>query len=244
MDRSSLVAAYRELIAHGLSQGTAGNVSLRHGAAMLITPSALPAAAMRAPDIAAMPIAGDGAWRGRARPSSEWRMHRDIYRARPEIGAIVHAHAPYATALAMARRPIPAAHYMVAAFGGADVPCAPYATFGTAALSAVAVQALAGRTACLLANHGCLALGADLAEAMWRAMELETLSKQYLLSLAAGPVLLGEAELAEALAAFGAYRGGTSGGGKSGGGAERGGATGSKPAAAAPTRSRRRSSAR
>ncbi len=211
MHRTALVAAYRELIARGLSQGTAGNISLRHGAAMLITPSALPAASMRAADIAAMPITGDGDWRGRARPSSEWRMHRDIYRARPEIGAIVHAHAPYATALAMARRPIPAAHYMVAAFGGADVPCAPYATFGTAALSAVAVRALLGRTACLLANHGCLALGADLAEAMWRAMELETLAKQYLLSLAAGPVLLGEAELGEALAAFGAYRGGGAG---------------------------------
>ncbi len=239
MNRSALVAAYRELIARGLSQGTAGNISVRHGEAMLITPSALPAAAMRAPDIAAMPIAGDGAWRGRARPSSEWRMHRDIYRARPEIAAIVHAHAPYATALAMARRPIPPAHYMVAAFGGGDVPCAPYATFGTAALSAVAVRALAGRTACLLANHGCLALGTDLAEAMWRALELETISKQYLLSLAAGPVLLGEAELAEAQAAFGAYRGGASQAA-----ANRDGATGSKPAAAAPTRSRHRSSAR
>ncbi len=120
---------------------------------------------------------------------------------------MVHAHPPYATALAMARRPIPPAHYMVALFGGGDVPCAPYATFGTAELSAVAVAALAGRTACLLANHGCLALGRDLAEAMGRAVELETLAQQYLLSLAAGPVLLSERELAEALAAFGEYRG-------------------------------------
>ncbi len=214
MDRSSLVAAYRELIARGLSQGTAGNVSARRGEAMLITPSALPAAAMRAADIAQMRLAEDGAWRGRARPSSEWRMHRDIYRARPEIGAIVHAHPPHATAMAMARRPIPAAHYMVAAFGGGDVPCAPYRTFGTAALSEVAVATLAGRTACLLANHGCIALGADLADAMWRAVELETLAQQYLLSLAVGPVLLSRRELAEALAAFGAYRGGGAAAGK------------------------------
>jgi L-fuculose-phosphate aldolase len=208
MSRGALVAAYRELIARGLSQGTAGNISERVGAAMLITPSALPAASMRAADIADMALAGDGAWAGRAKPSSEWRMHRDIYRARPEIGAVVHAHPPYATALAMARRAIPAAHYMVAAFGGGDVPCAPYRTFGTAELSAVAVATLAGRTACLLANHGCIALGADLAEAMWRAVELETLAQQYLLSLAAGPVLLSKGELADALAAFGAYRGG------------------------------------
>jgi L-fuculose-phosphate aldolase len=228
MPRTGLVAAYRELIARGLSQGTSGNVSIRRGGAMLITPSALPAAAMRAADIAEMALAGDGGWKGPAKPSSEWRMHRDIYRARPEVGAIVHAHPPHATAMAMARKPIPAAHYMVAAFGGGDVPCAPYATFGTAELSAVAVAALRGRTACLLANHGCLALGRDLAEAMWRAVELETLAQQYLLSLAAGPVLLSKRELADALAAFGAYRGGTS----------------SSAADVAPTRSRRRSAAR
>lgn len=228
MSRGALVAAYRELIARGLSQGTAGNVSVRRGETMLITPSALPAAAMRAADIAEMRLADDGVWRGRAKPSSEWRMHRDIYRARPEVGAIVHAHPPHATAMAMARKPIPAAHYMVAAFGGVDVPCAAYATFGTAALSAVAVAALAGRTACLLANHGCLALGSDLADALWRAVELETLAQQYLLSLAVGPVLLSKRELAEALAAFGAYRGGAS----------------PTPADAAPRRSRRRSSAR
>jgi L-fuculose-phosphate aldolase len=228
MSRADLVAAYRELIARGLSQGTSGNVSIRRAGTMLITPSALPATAMRAADIAEMALAGDGAWKGPAKPSSEWRMHRDIYRARPEVGAIVHAHPPHATAMAMARKPIPAAHYMVAAFGGGDVPCAPYATFGTAELSAVAVTALRGRTACLLANHGCLALGRNLADALWRAVELETLAQQYLLSLAAGPVLLSKRELADALAAFGAYRGRTS----------------SSAEDAAPTRSRRRSAAR
>lgn len=207
MDRLSLVGAYRELIARGLSQGTSGNVSARQGGTMLITPSALPAARMRAADIVEMELAGEGEWYGRARPSSEWRMHRDIYRARPEVGAVVHAHPPYATALAMARRPIPAAHYMVAAFGGAEVPCAPYAMFGSAALSRVAVAALTGRTACLLANHGCLALGRDLAEAMACAVELENLAQQYLLSLALGPVLLSPREISDALAGFAAYRG-------------------------------------
>ena len=232
MSRAALVAAYRTLIARGLSQGTSGNVSLRVGAAMLITPSALDPARMRAADIAEMRLDGEFVWKGRAKPSSEWRMHRDIYRARPEIGAIVHAHPPHATALAMARRPIPPAHYMVALFGGADVPCAPYATFGTAALSRVAVTALRGRTACLLANHGCLALGRDLAQAMAHAIELETLAQHYLLSLAAGPVLLSDAEMAAALAAFGAYRAGD------GGGVSPPGAGG------APRRSRRGSAAR
>lgn len=206
--RAALVAAYRDLIAGGLSQGTSGNVSLRQGAAMLITPSAVPAAAMRAADVARMTVAGEGAWQGPAKPSSEWRMHRDIYRARPEVGAVVHMHSPYATALAMARRAIPAAHYMVAAFGGSDVRCSEYATFGTAELSAAAVAALAGRSGCLLANHGALALGASLEEAMWRAGELEALARQYLLALAAGPVLLSAGEMADALAAFGAYRAG------------------------------------
>lgn len=206
--RAALVAAYRDLITRGLSQGTSGNISVRQGAAMLITPSGTPAAAMRAADIARMEIAGEGAWRGPAKPSSEWRMHRDIYRARPEVASVVHTHSPYATALAMARRAIPAAHYMVAAMGGGDVRCSVYATFGTAELSRAAVAALAGRTACLLANHGAVAFGVTLDEAMWRAGELETLAKQYLLSLAAGPVLLSARETRAALAAFGAYRAG------------------------------------
>ncbi len=124
-------------------------------------------------------------------------MHCDIYRARPELGAIVHAHPPAATALAITRRSIPPLHYMIVAAGGDDIPCADYATFGTAELSAAVVRALTGRQACLMANHGMLAAGPDLPRALWLAGEVEALADYYLRTLTVGgPVLLSAAELA------------------------------------------------
>ena len=204
--RRGVIAACLALDAAGLNQGTSGNVSVRHGAAMLVTPSATPYAAMRPEHVAAVPLDGDGAWSGPLPPSTEWRFHRDILRARPEMGAVVHAHPTFCTALAMARRPIPACHYMIAAFGGTDVRCAPYARYGTAELSAHAVAALAGRNACLLANHGMIVCGPTLARAMWLAVELEALARQYAHSLAlGGPVLLSDAEVAEAALGFASY---------------------------------------
>ncbi len=151
--------------------------------------------------------------RGRYRPSSEWRFHLDIYLARPEVGGIVHHHAPYTTALAMARREIPACHYMIARFGGAPLRCAAYALFGTAALSVNVLKALEGRTACLMENHGGIATGRDVATALAAATELEVLAQQYLLSLAAGgPVLLTDAEIDAAITQFAtAYRPNTGG---------------------------------
>jgi len=157
--------------------------------------------------LASLPLEGEyGAWEGPLKPSTEWRFHLDILRAKPEVGAVVHTHSTYATVLAIARKPIPACHYMMAAFGGMDIPCAPYARFGTAALSDHAIAALDGRTGCLLANHGMIATGATLDKAMWLAVELETIARQYYLSLAiGGPVLLSEAEIAETREAFGSY---------------------------------------
>lgn len=208
-DRQAIIDACRDMNASGLNQGTSGNVSVRHGAVMLITPSATPYDAMTPDMIAEMPLdagAEDGAWSGPRKPSTEWRFHRDILRARPEIGAVVHAHPPYCTTLAVARRPIPACHYMIAAFGGKDVRCSGYATYGTAALSALALDALTDRTACLLANHGMIALGETLDKAMWRAVELETIARQYYQSLLiGGPVLLDDAAIAETMAGFGSY---------------------------------------
>ena len=134
------------------------------------------------------------------------RDFRRGQRARPDAGGIVHAHSTYATVLAIARREIPACHYMMAAFGGMNIRCAGYARFGTAELSALALQALEGRNGCLLANHGMIAIGASLDKAMWLAVELETIARQYYLSLAiGGPVLLSEAEIAQTTAAFGSY---------------------------------------
>ena len=192
----------------GLNQGMSGNVSVRDGERMLITPTNTPYDLMALPDIALMLVADEaGGWEGPRRPSSEWRMHRDILAARPEFGAVVHAHPITCTALAMMRRGIPPCHYMVATFGGEDVRCASYATFGTAALSEAVTDALRERSACLLANHGMIACGSDLAQAMWRAVELEALARQYHACLAAGrPVLLSQAEIAAAQRQFAAYR--------------------------------------
>lgn len=204
----SIISACRRLSETGLNQGTSGNISLRDGPTMLITPSATSYEAMRPEDIVKMTIADrDGKWLGFTRPSSEWRFHRDILHARPEIGAVVHAHPPYCTALAIAGREIPPCHYMIVAFGGDNVRVAPYAQYGSQRLSDVALAALQDRTACLLANHGMIALGRNLDEAMWRAQELEALARQYLLSLAAGPPrFLNDSEIAEASHHFGAYR--------------------------------------
>ncbi|MEM7190482.1 MAG: class II aldolase/adducin family protein [Pseudomonadota bacterium] len=205
--RKEIIARCRHMNASGLNQGTSGNISARAGQHMLITPSAVPYDDLTPKLIARMPLDGSDAHDGPLKPSSEWRFHRDILMARPEVGAIVHTHSLHATALSMARKPVPPAHYMVALFGGPDVRCSDYAQFGTQALSDAALTALADRRACLLANHGMITLGRDLTQAMHLAEELETLARQYLLSCAAGgPVLLSDDEIGEALAAFDSYR--------------------------------------
>jgi L-fuculose-phosphate aldolase len=204
--RTAIIHACRRMNALGINQGTSGNISVRHGDAMLITPSATPYDLLEPAMIASMPIAGNGSWTGPNKPSSEWRFHRDILRARPEIQAIVHSHPTYATTLAIARRDIEACHYMIAAFGGATIRCAPYATFGTPELSAHAVTALQDRMGCLLANHGMIALGETLDKAMWRAVELETLARQYYHALLLGsPHILTPAEIDDAIAQFAGY---------------------------------------
>jgi len=203
--RRAIVESVRWLMARGLYAGTSGNVSARAPGGMLITPSAVPCEAVDAASI--IFVAGDGAARGRLAPSTEWRIHRDIYRRRPEVGAVVHTHSTFATALACLRRPVPAFHYMVAKAGGDDIRCARYATYGTAALSRNALAALAGgRRACLLANHGLLALGGDLAAARALAQEVEALCAQYLHARAAGaPAILPAREMRRVRAKFAGY---------------------------------------
>ena len=205
--RLAIIEACRAMNAAGLNQGTSGNISVRHEGTMLITPSATPYETMRPDMIAAMPLdLQDGTWSGPLKPSTEWRFHLDIMRHRPDVGAVVHAHPPFCTTLAVARRAIPACHYMIAAFGGTDVRCAPYALFGTGELSDHAVAALEGRSACLLANHGMITCAATLDRAMWLAVELETIARQYWQALLiGGPSLLSEAEVAEAAAKFTGY---------------------------------------
>lgn len=190
----------------GLNQGTSGNISARYEDRMLITPSATPYAKMTPDMIVSMPFDAEyGVWDGPLKPSTEWRFHFDILKGRPDMAAVVHAHPTYCTALAIARKEIPAAHYMVAAFGGTNVRCAPYARFGSAELSEYAIEALQDRTACILANHGSIAMGEDLDKAMWRAVELETIARQYYLALALGPVILTDEQIADTMKAFGSY---------------------------------------
>lgn len=209
--REAIVATAREMNALGINRGKSGNVSARWREAgfdgYLVTPTGMPYASMTAADIVAMPLDGDAdAARGERLPSSEWRFHRDIYRARPDARAIVHTHSPFATALACLNRGIPAFHYMVAVAGGNDIRCAAYATFGTQALSDHAVDALDGRDACLLANHGMIAVGASAASALALAVEVETLAEMYWRALAIGsPVLLSDTEMEIVVAKFRTY---------------------------------------
>jgi methylthioribose-1-phosphate isomerase len=211
--RVAIVDGARSLHPLALSAGTSGNLShrwTRDGVpGMLITPSAVPYEQMTSEMVVWMPLDESSVVQGR--PSSEWRMHRDIYVARPEIEAVVHAHPPHATALAVLpeiqRDGIPAFHYMVAVAGGDDIQCAPYATFGTQALSDHAVTALADRRACLLANHGILALGGDVAEALALAVEVETLAQMYAQARGLGtPVILGADEMRRMQAKFADYQ--------------------------------------
>jgi len=205
--RTGIVTACRRMNALGINQGTSGNISARYGDRMLITPSGVPYDDMSPGDIAALPIEGEyGSWDGPLAPSTEWRFHLDITRARPEVGAIVHTHSTYATTLATARKGIPACHYMIAAAGGSTIRCADYATYGTKELSDNALAALEERTCCLLANHGMIATGANLDKAMWLAVELETIARQYYLSLSiGGPVVLPDDEIARVMEGFKSY---------------------------------------
>ena len=205
--RAEIIAAARALEPARLGVNRSGNVSARWGDGFLITPTGVPYDRLLPADLAHVRL-DDGHASGPLLPSSETPFHRAIYRARRELGAVVHSHSPHATALACAGRPIPPFHYMVAVAGGGSVECAPYATFGSEALSDHAVAALGeSRRACLLANHGQIACGGTLDAALELAREVEALAQQYLLSLLVpgGPVLLDEAEMARVLAKFETY---------------------------------------
>ncbi|WP_019024284.1 MULTISPECIES: L-fuculose-phosphate aldolase [unclassified Thioalkalivibrio] len=202
--RQAIIETALETNRRGLNQGTSGNVSARLGDGMLITPSGVPYEALRPEDLVA--VDAQGLWPDHQKPSSEWHFHRAILQARPELNAVVHVHSTYASVVAIQGRDIPALHYMVAAAGGNSIRCAPYATFGTEQLSRYAVEALQDRLACLLANHGMIATGADLARALWLTEEVELLAQQYVLSLQiGGPQLLGDDEMARVLEKFRDY---------------------------------------
>jgi L-fuculose-phosphate aldolase len=202
--RDAVIQTCLAMNEEGINQGTSGNVSVRTDEGFLITASGIPYKKMKPKHVVEMDL--DGGYRGEYLPSTEWRMHMDIFKARPEAQAIVHVHSTYATALACLRKDIPAFHYMIGIAGGASLRVSDYAEFGTQALSDTMLKAMEGRSGCLLANHGQICFGDTLEKALWRAGEIEALSHQYWAALLAGkPVVLGEAEMATVLNRFGTY---------------------------------------
>jgi L-fuculose-phosphate aldolase len=206
MTAEALIATAQALDALGYMPSKSGNVSIRTARGFLITPSGLPYAQLTPGELVEC-APGGSVLAGQRRPSSEWRLHAEIYAARPDAQALVHTHSPHATALSCARHPIPAFHYMIAMAGGDDIPCSDYATFGTPELAQAAVRAIEGRRACLLANHGVVAIGGGLAAADALAREVENLAREYLLLLASGlsPVLLTPEEMVAVKAQFRGY---------------------------------------
>jgi L-fuculose-phosphate aldolase len=202
--RRAIIATARDMNRVGLNQGTSGNIGHRVVEGFLVTPTGMEYDRLRPADIVLMRF--DGSHEGRRAPSSEWRFHRDILAARPEIDVVLHTHSMFATTLACLGREIPSFHYMVAVAGGASIRCAPYATFGSETLSRHAVEALDGHKACLLANHGMIVLGKTLRETLKRAVEVETLAAMYWRALQRGePALLGEPEMTRILEKFKSY---------------------------------------
>lgn len=200
--REQLVDCARRMQASGINQGTSGNLSVRIPGGMLITPSSLPYEQMQPTDLVALDLKGEPLFipadgRPQRRPSSEWRLHADVLASRPEVQAVLHCHSIHATALACHGRDIPPFHYMTAVAGGHDIRCAPYATFGTQELSDGVVQALEGRLACLMAQHGQVSVGPTLDKALALAVEVETLARIYLQALALGEPPLLSAEQME-----------------------------------------------
>lgn len=182
----SLLHTAQQMAALGLNKGSSGNASVRVEKGFLVTPSGVPADKLNADAMVLMDMQGNA--EADKRPSSEWRFHRDILQARPEVNAVVHCHSMFATTMACLGADVPPFHYMMAVIGGDNLRCAPYALFGTQALSDEAVKALEGRKACLLAHHGMIAVGASLAQALAIAVEVENLCEQYWRLLQLGPV--------------------------------------------------------
>jgi L-fuculose-phosphate aldolase len=196
--RQEMVETCRKMNAIGINQGTSGNLSSRLRDGFLVTPTSLPYDRMGPDDLVEM--AFDGTYVGRHRPSSEWRFHRDILKARRDVNVVLHCHSIFATTLAVHHKTIPSFHYMTGVAGGTTIRCAKYATFGTQALSDYALEALEGRLACLLGQHGQIALGTTLERALWLAVEVETLSRMYVHALMLGePPVLSDEEMARVL---------------------------------------------
>ena len=203
--RAEIISIAQRVSTSGLSPGRSGNVSVRVDGGMLITPTGMHYAEMRPSDIVEVRMDGRVA-PGQRVASSEWRVHLAIYKTREDAGAIVHTHSLNATALSCLHRGIPAFHYMVAEAGGDKIACAPYATYGSEELARFAVKALGPRLACLMANHGAVAVAETLRKAYELAGEVEVLASQYARALQIGrPRILGAREMGRVIEKFKTY---------------------------------------
>lgn len=202
--REGVVETMKAMDSAGLNHGTAGNVSVRFEDGMLISPSGIPASMLTSEQV--VPTQFDGSFSGDFKPSSEWRMHSGLLEKRTDVNAVVHCHSRFATTLACARKPIPFLHYMTAVTGGAEIPVAPYATFGTQDLADSILEALDGRFGCLMANHGQIAVSTSLKRALSVAEEIETQAGYYYGTLAiGGPVVLTDEDLKNVAIEFKKY---------------------------------------
>ena len=202
--RESIIEHCLEMNRSGINQGTSGNISIRHEDGLLITPTSMPYESIKPSDIVLLDAKGKS--QGPHRPSSEWQFHKDILDARPEVNSVVHAHPTYCTVLAIMGREIPPIHYMLSVFGGPNIRCAPYAIYGSKELSDHAVDALEDRKACLLDHHGMIAVGTSLPQAMWLAVELETVARQHHGCLQLGdPPLLSEQQIQDVIDKIAGY---------------------------------------
>lgn len=205
--REQIIATCHSMVQSSLVEGTAGNISVRVTDGLLLTPSALPYEQMTPDHICKLPLTEAPAPNASPKPTTEWAFHQAVMQARPDVTAVVHAHPPYATAIAIQRRKIEAVHYMVAVFGGTDVPLVDYALFGSPKLAQGVADAVKDRDGCLMANHGALTTGNSLDQALWRMQELENLARMETYARIGGePVLLSDADIAEVLASFADYK--------------------------------------
>jgi L-fuculose-phosphate aldolase len=208
--REQLLKVCQQLSALGLNKGTSGNASVRCERGFLVTPSGMPVDDMTAASMVQMDFDGNFELQVESnakKPSSEWRFHRDILQSRTDVNAIVHTHSMFATTMACLQQEIPPFHYMIAVVGGDTIRCAPYALFGSQTLSDHALTALIDRKACLLANHGMIALGRDLDDALAVTVEVENLCEQYwrIVQINPNPPLLCEAEMRDVFQQFKGY---------------------------------------
>ncbi len=204
--RKEIIATCLKMEELGINQGTSGNISHRFKDGILITPSGVSYDLLKPKDIVFVPFSDKNTYEGEYPPSSELSFHFDILKNKPEINCVLHNHSTYATSMAICNKDIPAHHYMVAVGGGYKIPCAPYATFGSEELSKNAIKTLDGYTACLLANHGVITTGVNLKKALWIAIEVENLAKQYILaSQISTPTILSNDEMDKILEAFKSY---------------------------------------